>query len=209
MLLRILFTALASVLLNISFIQTIGALVLLYLAQKLLRERTQIGVEPIKQQKIASDEHAKTDHHNAFLTALLTILVADITMSLDNILAVGALANGAILPLIIGLIGSITVLLLGSALISVLVERLTWLIDVAALVLGWTSATMIHDDLMHIASQHHITFLLALEQVKLPLHLSGLQLLLGVVTCGFVVCCDLLYRRRAVRQHAEGAHHLR
>jgi YjbE family integral membrane protein len=219
MLLRILFTALASEILNISFIQTIGALILLYLAQRLLRERTHIGIDHPKQQlkpqtslELEHDhhqEHTRPDHHNVFLTALLTILVADVTMSLDNILAVGALANGEMLPLIIGLIGSITVLLVGSALISVLVERLSWLIDVAALVLGWTSATMIHDDLIHIATTRHITFLLTLDQIKFPLNLSELQLLLAILTCGFVLCCDLIYRRRATLKNRENAYHLR
>ncbi|HEY4388527.1 MAG TPA: YjbE family putative metal transport protein, partial [Ktedonobacteraceae bacterium] len=152
MLLRILFTVLASVILNISFIQTIGAIVLLYLAQKLLQERSQSEIE--QQNETSSSKFSKrpSDQKSAFFSALLTILVADATMSLDNILAVGALANGEIVPLVVGLIGSITVLLLGSALVSVLVERLGWILDIAALILGWTSATMIHDDLVQIAT---------------------------------------------------------
>ncbi|HTK07159.1 MAG TPA: YjbE family putative metal transport protein [Ktedonobacteraceae bacterium] len=201
MLLRILFTALASVILNISFIQTIGALILLYLAQKLLQERSQSEAE--QQNGAASSEESSkqlaSSRKNAFFSALLTILVADATMSLDNILAVGALANGEMLPLVVGLIGSITMLLLGSALVSVLVERLGWVLDIAALVLGWTSATMIHDDLVQIARTHHIEFVLALDQTALPWHLSWLLFILAIGTCGIVLFFDLFYRRRSAR----------
>jgi YjbE family integral membrane protein len=160
MLLRILFTALASTLLNIPFIQTIGAGVLLYLACNLLQQRTQIGAHVITQQlgesSVPGTRQPLSRFSNAFLSALLNILIADVTMSLDNILAVGALANGEVFPLLIGLVGSIIVLMLGSAIVSILVERLRWLLDVAALILAWTSATMIHDDLTLLATSQHL-----------------------------------------------------
>src|SRR6266702_3410927 len=76
MLLRILFTALASVLLNIPFIQTGGAIVLLYLARKLLKDRSQIGIVPTPQEgeSIPGGDMLKrfTSTHGAFLSALLT-----------------------------------------------------------------------------------------------------------------------------------------
>ncbi len=211
MALRILFTALASVLLNIPFIQTIGALILLYLAQKLLRDRSQANLsptitepEPASSTGVAALFRRLTNSHSAFFSALLTILIADVTMSLDNILAVGALANGEILPLVIGLVGSITVLLLGSALVSMLVERLGWILDIAALVLGWTSATMIHDDLAGLGESYRsFSFLDTLAQPTLPFHLSWLLILLAILTCGFVLAFNILYRRRANHQKEE------
>src|SRR5205807_9928507 len=78
---------------------------------------------------------------------LLTMLVADVTMSLDNVLAIGALAAGNLPLLAAGLLLSIAFLLLGSALIADLIGRLPWLLDVAALVLAWTAANMILDDI--------------------------------------------------------------
>jgi YjbE family integral membrane protein len=208
MILRIVFTALASFLLNIPFIQTIGAIVLLYLAQKLLKDRSQNGMVPTPQtgEPIPGENIVKrfTSTHSAFLSALLTILIADITMSLDNILAVGALSNGEIIPLIIGLIGSITVLLLGSALVSMLVERLGWILDIAALVLGWTSATMIHDDVVALARMYPaLAFLLPLGKMTLPLHLSWLLLILAAICCGIVVFFNIWYRRQSAHEKSQ------
>ncbi|WP_235932713.1 YjbE family putative metal transport protein [Dictyobacter arantiisoli] len=206
MILRIILTALASVVLNIPFIQIAGAIVLLYLAQKLLRERTQIGNDSSTQ----SDELShldpikrRTQTNNAFLSALLTILLADITMSLDNVIAVGALANGEIWPLIIGLIGSITILMLGSAVVSVLIERLRWILDIAAFVLGWTSALMLHDDLTTLAAANHATWLLTLNTIQIGwnfFHLSLLIVILLVITSSIIFIFDLYYRKKDHQQ---------
>ncbi len=68
-------------------------------------------------------------------------------MSLDNVLAIGALAHGNVLVLGFGLLVSIALVLAGSALVAGLIRRLPWLLDVAALVLGWTAASMVLHDL--------------------------------------------------------------
>ncbi|MGZ3639732.1 MAG: TerC family protein, partial [Ktedonobacterales bacterium] len=97
-----------------------------------------------------ADEDAEQSRKQAsrgFLSALLTILVADVTMSLDNVLAVGALAAGHLPLLVAGLLLSMGLLLVGSAVVAVLIGRLPWLLDVAALVLGWTAGNMILHDL--------------------------------------------------------------
>src|SRR5437867_11043914 len=78
-----------------------------------------------------------------FWAALLTILVADVTMSLDNVLAIGALAAGNLPLPAAGLLLIIALLLLGIALIAELIGRLLWLLNVAVLVLAWTAALMI------------------------------------------------------------------
>jgi predicted tellurium resistance membrane protein TerC len=67
-------------------------------------------------------------------------------MSLDNVLAVGALAAGNVQLLIIGLISSMLFLFVASAFIARLMERLSWLIDLASIVLAWTAATLILED---------------------------------------------------------------
>ena len=68
-------------------------------------------------------------------------------MSLDNVLAVGALSHGNLLVLSIGILVSITILLVGSALVAELMKWLPWLLDVAAIVLAWTGANMMLNDL--------------------------------------------------------------
>ncbi len=143
-LLRIVFSLLSTVLLNLPWLQTAGAVVLLVIAIRLLADRKSNTTE--KEGRGTSD--ATTQHvQQGLVAAMLTILVADVTMSLDNILAVGALANGNIPLLVVGLLVSVAILLFGSALIAEVVGRLTLLLDVAALVLAWTGANMIIDDL--------------------------------------------------------------
>jgi predicted tellurium resistance membrane protein TerC len=78
--------------------------------------------------------------------AIFTILVADVMMSLDNVLAVAGLAGGNPILLVAGLALSITVLLTGSALVAVLIARLSWLLDIACLIVGWTAANIFLGD---------------------------------------------------------------
>ncbi|HZO71727.1 MAG TPA: YjbE family putative metal transport protein [Ktedonobacteraceae bacterium] len=79
----------------------------------------------------------------SLLLAMLTIIVADATTSLDNIIAVAALAKGNQLLLIFGLLFSITFLLIASALVSAIIERLPWMILVAAIILTITAADLV------------------------------------------------------------------
>lgn len=153
--LRIIFAAAATLLLRLPLLQALGGLVLLVIAVRLLAEREgpdhdEIAEDAALEPHPADGEAAHARHApgtRSFVSALVTIMVADVTMSLDNILAVGALAAGNIGLLAAGLLLSITLVLVGSALVAELIGRLPWLLDVAALVLGWTAANMILDDL--------------------------------------------------------------
>jgi YjbE family integral membrane protein len=141
--LRIVFAAIASLLLRLPWLQAIGGLVLLFIAIRLLIDRNR--QRSSASQGEASEKPAATSQ--GIFSALLTILVADVTMSLDNVLAVGALSHGNLLILSLGLLLSIAILLVGSALVAELMKWLPWLLDVAALVLAWTGADMILHDL--------------------------------------------------------------
>ncbi len=134
--LRVGFAILATLLLQIPLLQTIGGIVLLFIALRLLISRNQ-----------SDGPQGSKLVQKGFLMAVLTILVADAMMSLDNVLAVGALADGNLLVLAIGLGLSIALVLLGSSLLSTLMRRLPWLLDIASLVLAWTAANMILSDL--------------------------------------------------------------
>ena len=136
--LRISFAILATFLLQVPFVQAIGGAILLCIAIRLLMSRNEKQPSPT-----TKTEQVK----KSFLLALGTILIADATMSLDNILAVGAMAHGNIPILVVGLLLSVTFLLIGSAVISELINRLPWLLDIASLVLAWTAAAMILSDL--------------------------------------------------------------
>lgn len=129
--LRIGFTILAVLLLEVPFLQAAGGVLLLWIAYKLVTPREE-------------------DHHvreaSSLGQAVGTIIVADAVMSLDNILAVGGAAHGSIEYLIFGLLFSIPLLLLGSELVARLLGRFPVLVYVGAIVLVLTAVEMILDD---------------------------------------------------------------
>jgi len=143
--LRIAFAIIATLLLQLPLLKAIGGALLLVIAIRLLMDRNAGASGKGDEKELEGDAGAK----RTFLPALLTILIADVTMSLDNVLAVGALAAGELPILALGLLLSIVFLLVGSALLSELIARLPWLLDLASLVLGWTASHMILDD-MHL-----------------------------------------------------------
>ena len=145
-LLRITFAIAVTLLLQLPFLQALGGIALLVIAARLLMDRDAPASEHDKgrPERGAQKQHAPAQR--SFMAALLTILVADVTMSLDNVLAIGALAHGNLPVLAFGLLLSIGIVLAGSALVATLINRLPWLLDVAALVLGWTAGSMlVHD----------------------------------------------------------------
>ena len=180
--LRIVFSLLSTVLLNLPWLQTAGAVVLLIIAVRLLADRKSKASAQEGQETAHTPQHVQ----QGLVAAMLTILVADITMSLDNILAVGAIANGDIPLLVIGLLVSITILLFGSALIAEVVGHLTWLLDVAALVLAWTGANMILDDLR--------------QSSTIFTYLPWLRIAIPIATFAIVIVADIWLRVRDARK---------
>jgi YjbE family integral membrane protein len=174
--LRITFTVAAALLLQLPLLQTIGAVLLLFIAVRLL-----IGQHGSAS---AGGQEGAKGKQVGFWGALFTILIADVTMSLDNILAVAALARDEIPLLIIGLLLSVLILLVGSALVAELIQRLPWLMDVAALVLGWTAAHMILQDDIVVGY---------LQQLNLPF----LEVIVTVIAIGVVAAADVFLRVRA------------
>ncbi len=146
-LLRIVLSSIASMIFTIPWIQTAGGCILFWIAIRLLSERHQQQATEVEDLQTGDSTKEKPPKQESFRSAVITIFIADVTMSLDNVLAVGAAANGAFLPLALGLLLSIIIILCGSALIAELMTRLTWLLDAAVLVLAWTGGAMIRDDL--------------------------------------------------------------
>lgn len=166
--LRVLFTASATFLLKISYLQAVGGILVLIIAMRLLLADPPGSETPQEEHK--NDEgpgtnselpplvskfsnqiskwigsSASSENLN-FILAVITVMIADITMSLDNIIAIGALAHGQVLLLIIGLLFSILLLLLGSALFSELINRLPWLLLFASGILAWVASDLIWND---------------------------------------------------------------
>jgi YjbE family integral membrane protein len=129
--LRIGLTVVAAYLLQIPYLQFAGGLALLYIAVKL----------------IADDKGEVKCHEASCLSeAIKIILVADVIMSLDNVLAIAGVAGGSWMLLGIGLAMSIPLVVFGSQLILRLMDRFPAIIYIGAAILGWTAAKMVAGD---------------------------------------------------------------
>jgi YjbE family integral membrane protein len=179
--LRILFAIVATLLLQLPLLQALGGLVLLFIAVRLLMGRE---VHAPEGTSAAASPSVPAAENKSFVSALTTIVIADVTMSLDNVLAIGALAAGQLTLLVVGLLLSIAIVLAGSALVAALIRRLPWLLDLAALVLGWTAAGMV---------LHDIRLGPILEQIP------GAQIIAYALGLGIVLAADIYLRWRARR----------
>jgi YjbE family integral membrane protein len=130
--LRVALTIVAVRVLRIPFLQFVGALLLVWIAVKLLVE----GDDPDQA------HHA----HGDLFGAIRTILIADVVMSLDNTLAIAGVAKGNIALLIIGLVLSIPLIVFGSTLIMKILDRFPAVVYVGAGLIAWTAGEMIDSD---------------------------------------------------------------
>ncbi len=132
--LRIVFIAIISVLLGIPLLQAAGGAVLLWIAVKLLSQ----------------EGHGEAEHQvrqgGTLLEAIWIIIVADVVMSLDNVLAISGAAHGDMTLVIFGVGLSIPIVIWGSGLLARLMARLWWIVDVGAGILGWVGGEMILGD---------------------------------------------------------------
>lgn len=129
--LRILFTMMAALLLDIPYLRFIGGVLLIYIAWKLMRP---------------GHHDESVSEADSLGQAIRTIVLADVVMSLDNILAVGGAADGHLGLLVFGLLLSIPILLLGSELVARLLGRFPALLYVGVFVLLHTAVSMITED---------------------------------------------------------------
>ena len=127
-LLRIVLTIVAVKLLEFPFLKLVGGAALLWIAVKLL---------------VPEDEDdGEVEASTQLWGAIKTILIADLVMSTDNVIAVAAAAKGSIVLLVLGLVISIPLVVFGATLLMVLMERYPIIITLGAAVLGWTAGEM-------------------------------------------------------------------
>lgn len=134
--LRVIFASLVALLTGIPLLQAVGALALFWIAYKLLIEQEE-------------DVHAHKEIHG-FWEAVKIIILADVVMSLDNVLAIGGAAHGNIGLLLFGLMLSIPLVLFGSSMLTTLLKKWPVLSYVGSGVLAWTAGKMlVHDKWVH------------------------------------------------------------
>jgi len=130
--LRILLTAIAAFLLRLQGLHLIGGLLLLWIGFKMLKAEEE-SLEGIKVAASMKD-------------AIITILIADFVMSLDNVLGVAGASEGSTKLLIFGLLLSMGILMFMGNLVALLINKLWWLAYVGSGVIVWTGAHMIFED---------------------------------------------------------------
>ena len=129
---RIILTVIAVELLKWPWLKLIGAVLLLWIAVKLLMPED--GGE------------GKVDSSENLWAAIKTILIADLVMSLDNVIAVAAAAKGSLTLLILGLAISIPLVIFGATMLMKVMDRFPVIITIGAGLLGWVSGDMAATD---------------------------------------------------------------
>jgi YjbE family integral membrane protein len=132
--LRILLTVIALEMLKWPYLKLVGAILLLYIGISLLAE----GDE--------GEDTGGGGGNGSLMQAVRTILVADLVMSLDNVLAVAAAAKGNVPLLVIGLAVSIPLIIFGSTLLLKVMERYPAIVTAGAALLGWLAGEMLMTD---------------------------------------------------------------
>ena len=130
--LRIILTIVAVELLKLPYLKLIGGLLLFWIAVKLLVPEDDDG-----------DDVASSSH---LIGAIKTILIADLVMSLDNVIAVAAVAKGSIVLLVLGLVISIPLVVYGATILMKLMERYPVIITVGAALIGYVAGEMLVTD---------------------------------------------------------------
>jgi YjbE family integral membrane protein len=163
--LLIVFTGIVATLMALPYLKLVGGLALLVIAAKLL---------------VPEDEGDDIAAGTTLWQAIRIVVIADIIMSLDNVIAVAAAANGQLSLLILGLAISIPMIVAGAALIMVVLDRFPFLVWLGAMLLGWIAGEVIESDP---AVQ---PWLYRLLDGTIAPHLDAKSLILGVPPHDFV-----------------------
>ncbi|MEI2666172.1 TerC family protein [Rossellomorea sp. LJF3] len=142
--LRIFFAAIIVYLLQIPYVHLIGGILLLWIAYQVLVE---------------DEEEANIKSHTGLRQAIMTIIVADAAMSLDNVVAVAGAAHGHIGMIALGVFISIPIMIFGSKAIVKILEKYRWIAYLGAGILAYTAGEMIVSDkkFLDLINLHHGT----------------------------------------------------
>jgi YjbE family integral membrane protein len=136
--LRVVLIAFALTLLQVPYLKLIGAALLMWIGVKLLAPQDE-------------ENHSNIQGSDKLWAAVKTVIVADLVMSIDNVIAIAGAATGAggehqLTLVIFGLLVSIPIIVWGSQLVLALMDRFPSIIVVGGMLLGWIAGTMAHSD---------------------------------------------------------------
>ena len=140
--LRIAFALLVTQLLQIVGLVLAGGILLLWVAWRMYRELRHKG-ESAGSEEIAGDEHSGMKPAKSFASAAWGVALADVSMSLDNVLAVAGAAKDHPHILVFGLILSVILMGVAANLIARYIERYRWIAYVGLVVIVWVAGKMI------------------------------------------------------------------
>jgi len=146
--LRIIFALVVTQLLQIIGLILVGGLLLLWVAWKMWRELRHSGESP-GSEEIHGDEHSGLKPAKSFGAAVWAVAVADVSMSLDNVLAVAGAARDHPGILIVGLIFAVILMGVAANIIAKYIERYRWIGYVGLLVIVYVAGKMIYDGWVH------------------------------------------------------------
>jgi len=138
--LRIVLIAVITQILLIPFLQALGGIVLLWIAIKLVR------------QDAGGEKEQKVRDVATLWEAIGIIIIADLIMSLDNVLAVAATAHGDLTLVLFGIGLSIPIVICGSSLLARLMDRFRWIVWLGGAVLGWVAGELAMTDTLVLAA---------------------------------------------------------
>lgn len=134
--LRVVLIIFAMTLLNLPFLKVVGALLLVWIGVKLLAPD--------------EEDHSNVEGSDKLLTAIKTIIVADLVMSVDNVIAIAGAAQNSgehsTLLVVLGLLISIPIIVWGSQMVIKLMERFPFIIVAGGMLLGWIAGGMLVTD---------------------------------------------------------------
>ena len=185
-LLRILFALLVSVLLGVPFLKVGGALLLLWIAVKLITDN-------------GGEEHAVASPDSLF-KAVRTIAIADAVMSLDNVVAIAAASRGHPELFILGLLLTIPLIVFGSQMLLAVLTRFPLLIWAGAALLGWIAGEMLLGDVMVLEWLQNFNPALVEPDPESPVGLHAIawpRHVASIVGASLVIGLGVLLRARA------------
>jgi YjbE family integral membrane protein len=136
--LRVILIAFALTLLQVPYLKLVGAILLIWIGIKLLMPQD-------------DDAHGNIQASDKLWGAVKTVIIADLVMSVDNVIAIAGAAQGAgeqhqMALVIFGLLVSIPIIVWGSQLVLKLMDRFPFIITAGGMLLGWIAGTMAHTD---------------------------------------------------------------
>jgi YjbE family integral membrane protein len=189
---RIILTIFAVALLTLPWLKLVGSLLLFWIGIKLL---------------VPEEDNENVDASDNLVAAIKTILIADLVMSIDNVIAVAAAAQGSYLLLILGLAISIPLVIFGSTLLLKLMERWPVIITIGGALLGFVAGEMLVTDPVVIDWFKGVSFI-QIDEGKPKFQGLSLELMAGAAGAALVVAWGSWLAKRqaaAPRTHSSNS----